>query len=221
MPEGKQWSWRPHDVAWIRVYHCDPHTLSAKELRTFGPKHRFDHHQPDFRNPDFDPDGRGVLYLAKHLSTALVEVFQNKRAFVCPNYRAADVRVTASVELQELREGGALAIGALSELSTGSVKRTRSQEWARAIYDQLGVAGVHYSSAHDEGECLALWERAPSLDVIEDDEASQDFPLLDAPLWARVESALPPLGFSLKAITVAKCAVCRRHGLTTAQTPSA
>jgi hypothetical protein len=212
LPPGKQWTWKPAGIAWLRVYHRDPHTPEPTFRRRFGPKHRFDHHRGDYLNPSEDPD-RSILYLAKDLPTGVIESFPNRRAFICPNYYAAELRTLGTGTFQELREGGAVAIGAMPELSTGSVLRPLSQEWARAIYDQHSVVGLHYTGAHDEGECLAVWDRAPALEVVTDQGVSRDMPLREDEFWERLEAALPELGWSLKRIGAYHCPACRRHGL--------
>ncbi len=175
----------PMAQAWVRVFHQDRRCPDPDFRRTYGPLHRFDHHTGVHSRPQICPDGRSIIYLARCLDTALGEVFGDETtATICPNYRVAMLQVSADCRLQDLTGDRAAAIGALPALSTGDVPRQLSQEWARAIHrdEPAGqpIDGIYYHSAHDEGPCLALFERSPGLDEITNDRCSPGgLPLLD------------------------------------------
>ncbi|TCN53574.1 hypothetical protein EV641_106220 [Rhodococcus sp. SMB37] len=73
-----RWVWTPSGAAprpWYRIYHRDRYTADGISFRQFGPLHRFDHHTPPYLDPDVDPDGRAVLYIAEDIATGGCEVF--------------------------------------------------------------------------------------------------------------------------------------------------
>ena len=151
----------------VRVYHEHPHQ-DGLAPRTFGPLHRFDPHVRDQRRrPREDPQGRGVVYLAHDLATALAEAYSGQwpEVGVCPHARAGWVRPAAAIRLLDLTGDGALAIGAVGTIATGDEPRRRTQRWARRIYEQYAhLDGIRYHAAHQGGEAVVLWERAPALD---------------------------------------------------------
>jgi hypothetical protein len=87
--------------------------------------------------------------------------------------------------LLDLSDEGALAIGATGTLQWGDEPRRRTRRWGRHIYEQYShLEGIRYQAAHQSGECIVLWERAPTL---------QHLPDSDRKLWAvwsRVVTAL-------------------------------
>jgi hypothetical protein len=135
--------------------------------RTFGPLNRFDPHVRDRRQrPRDDPQGRGVLYLAADLGTALAEAYAGQwpEVRICPHARAAWVQPSAAVELLDLTGNGAMAIGAVGTLAWGDESRRRTQRWGRRIYEQyVHLDGIRYLAAHQGGESIAVWERAPAV----------------------------------------------------------
>jgi hypothetical protein len=213
LPEGETWDWTPGGAALWRAYHNDPWTPSATFRRTYGPVARFDHHLCD--PPAEDPSGRSVIYLARFRATALVESFRNREiGMVCPRWRIAQIRAEATVTLQDITEGRAMKIGALPELSTGSIDRATSQRWARAIHATGRVSGIIYAGAHDLGGAIVLWETAPSLVVVEDAGVAQDFPLVRPGVWGRARSELhKAVGMHLRKIPSNECEKCLKLGL--------
>ncbi|MGH9064801.1 MAG: RES family NAD+ phosphorylase [Acidimicrobiales bacterium] len=194
----------------MRLYHRDPRCPDAVFARSFGPLHRFDHQVP----------GRGdrrVIYLAERLSTAAFEVWSDLGvAPVCPSVRVALVRPLEDVVVQNLRGRGALLIGAKPSLATSNEPRALTQAWARAIYEDHpggpGVCGVRYSSAHDEGPCLALWDTAPGLRVVEHRGRAQDFPAAHPSLWPRLLVAMQRIGLPAEQVGRAECPRCLHQG---------
>src|SRR4051794_30308020 len=100
----------------VRVYHEHPRRDSLA-ARTFGPLNRFDPHVRDrHQQPREDPQGRGVLYVARDLATGLAEAFQGQwpQASICPHMRAGWVRPYGdSLRLLDLTGNGAMKIGAV------------------------------------------------------------------------------------------------------------
>ena len=218
IPEGTTWTFAPAGAAWYRIYHEDRFTPTAIFRRTYGPLHRFDHHLPHISAPDIDPEGRSVIYIAAAIRTAALEVYGDEPRYeVCPRWRIAQVRPTASVELQDISaesDGGAVAIGALPELGAGSsVPREKSQLWARELYATGRVGGIRYGGAHDLAQCVVIWDNGPDLEVVHDGGVAQDFKIRAPAIWSRVIGEYGPTGRYLDKIKSADCPLCRKAGL--------
>ena len=154
-----------------------------------------------------------MLYIAANLSTAFGEVFGDLTAAeVCPNYRIALVRPVKPIDVLDLRgQGAAMAIGALPSLATGDYPRQRTQEWARAIYEDQPTArkihGAYYNAAHTNGPALALWDTDDQVEVLRNGEGKvQDFALADPMVWPRVVAAGASMGIRAKTLKV-----CTHH----------
>lgn len=155
-----------------------------------------------------------MLYLAANLATSFGEVFGDlTEAAVCPDYRVALVRPTAHVKVLNLRaQGAAMRLGALPSLATGDYPRPRTQEWARAIYEDQPVtgtkiSGVYYDAAHSNGPALALWNADHQIEVVRTSSgAVQDFALADPKIWPRVVAAAVSL--RMRAGLIARCQHC-------------
>jgi hypothetical protein len=155
-----------------------------------------------------------VLYVAGNLATGFGEVFGDHRAAaVCANYRIALVRPTSPIDVLDLRgQGAAMRIGALPSLATGEHPRRRTQEWARAIFEDQPVArrtvhGVYYDAAHSNGPALALWNTEHRVELVTSSSgAMQDFALTDPRMWPRVVDAAVSLG--MRADLVVRCPRC-------------
>ncbi len=213
-----QWSWRVPNPrrpwGWCRIYHRSRHTPDGVTHRTWGPLHRLDPHVPSATGaPGPCPESRSVLYVAANLRTAIGEVFGDlPAAEVCPNYRIALLRPTRSIDVLDLRgQGAAMAIGALPSLTTGDYPRARTQEWARAIYEDQpaprAIHGVYYNAAHSNGPALALWDTDDHVEVVHDQAgAEQDLALGDPLIWPRVVTAAVSLGLRTNIVTT--CPQC-------------
>jgi hypothetical protein len=163
--------------------------------------------------PQDSTDGRSVLYVAGNLATAIGEVFGDyPEAAVCPNYRVALIRPAAPMQLLDLRgQGAAMRIGALPSLATGDYLRARTQEWARAIYEDQPahktIRGVYYDAAHTNGPALALWDTDRDVAILRDRNGrEQDIALADGRIWPRVVAAAHDL--TIGADLVARCPSC-------------
>jgi hypothetical protein len=194
----------------VRVYH-EGRGMDALAPRTFGPLARFDPHVRDSRRrAREDPQGRGVLYLAANLATALAEAYAGQwpDVSICPHARAAWAYPATAISLLDLAGEGALALGATGTLQWGDEPRKRTQRWARRIYEQYAVLdGIRYQAAHQGGECVVLWERAPSL---------HSLPGGDRRLWAvwsRIVVALAGQRRAPRRIAAEGCARCRELGV--------
>lgn len=159
------WQWEPgHRV--VRVYHRHP-DRPPLEPRTYGPFNRFDPHIPTPSGEACEqPDGRGVNYFADDLACALAEAFpdQPDEVQMCPNVYSVVVEPTSPERLLDLTGDGAMFIGAVATLASGAEPRALTQEWARAIYEDLpGFSGIRYRAAHQGGEAIAIWDRAGAL----------------------------------------------------------
>jgi hypothetical protein len=225
---GRGWIWYPpsrfpgremmHQGWWYRVFHCDASNPQPYTRRAYGPVCRFDHHSIDYSDggppnpPRACPQDRNIIYLARTLETALVEVFGAiPTAAICPSYRAAAMYVDADCRVQDLTDEGCQEIGALPSLCTGDVPRDLTQEWARAIYEDqpagVPVAGVLYRSAYDYGLCLALFERSPTLvETVEPGMPMGGFPLQD--LSDRVLATLTQRKIEYSPIDPKDCKKC-------------
>ena len=212
LPDGKQWTWQPREAAYVRIYHKDFFTPSATHRRAYGPLARFDHHTPPFTSPDTCPDGRSITYVAETIRAAASEVFGDADPFgVCPQWRLAWLKTTASVVVQDIVGPAAMALKTRPALgSSPEVTREFSQQCARDIYaGHPHVAGIRYTGSHEEGRCLALWERAPDLKIVEDATTPCDYKIVDDEMWAEILMAYASTTYTLERINVSECDYCR------------
>jgi hypothetical protein len=190
----------------VRIYHEDP-SKDGMAPRTFGPLARFDPHVRDsHQRPREDPEDRGALYLAADLATALAESYPGQwpEVLICPHARAAWVSPPKPINLLDLTGQGALAIGAPGTLQWGDEPRRRTQRWGRRIYEQYNdLDGIRYQAAHQGGECVVLWERAPNLHQL----AGGDRRLWA--VWSRVTAALAGQSRVPRRIAASDCERCR------------
>jgi len=193
----------------LRVYHKHPGRDGLRP-RTYGPLARFDPHVRDrHHTPREDPQGRGVLYLGRDLATGLAEAYSGQWPVVdiCPHARAAWVRPSEGIELLDLTGDGAMKIGAVGTLAWGDEPRPRTQRWGRRIYEQYThLDGILYLAAHQGGESIALWERAPHLEAaVGGDRALWA-------VWRHVIVALARQGRTPRRISPAACEACHDAG---------
>ncbi len=176
--------------------------------------HRFDHHRRDDGAPTEDPE-RTILYLAEFMRTCAAELFgELGEARICPRTRIAAISPDQPTRLQDLVGPGAMTIGARTSLGSGDTPRPTTQEWARAIYEDnpSGQAtGVRFSSHWEEGECMALWDTAPTVRVLHDDR-------LDGPPWSHFLVAANDVHVSARKIPQPECPRCIDAGLVPATT---
>lgn len=162
------------------------HPSAWNALRDFGPtRSRFDHHLPPPRSQE-----RKIAYLAhgdNRMTGAVAEFFQDGTgAGVRPlDLVAGDPQMTSfelarPIRLLDLDTGWITRAKGNQAVRSG--RRSRSREWARAIYDHYGdkVSGLAFgSSVWGPGRNIALWESgAPALP----DHPSASRPLRDPAL---------------------------------------
>jgi RES domain len=158
-----------------------------------------------------------VIYLAESLATSGAEVFGDTfAAAVCPQLFVGRVIPTALIEVQDLVGNGAMLLGASQVLAAGDNRRSDTQEWARAIYEDnppgRPVAGIRYSGAHDSGTCLALWDRAISLDIASTRTGQPaDLPLYSPDVWHHFVKAMADRSVVVTRIDAADCSSCQRN----------
>jgi hypothetical protein len=149
----------------MRIYNpTGSHPASELSFRHFGPLLRFDHQSlaADL-TPWEDPD-RGVWYGSlDDLDCAVVELFGDERLVVLSPFRLARPHVKRRLRLLDLRENGAMLAGTVAEIAkSGDVVLT--WEWARYFYEQAetyeDLDGLIWLGAHNDGECIVLFERA-------------------------------------------------------------
>lgn len=212
LPPGKTWTWSPRDAAWVRIYHLDYFTPSALHRRAYGPQHRFDHHTPPFDKAAICPDRRAITYIANGLRAAASEVFGDLETFgVCPQWRRAWLRPVAQIEVQDLVGPGAMQIKGGSWLGTGRAPREYTQRWARKIYDDARtVQGIRYTGSHEEGRCIALWERAPGLEIVQENGRDCEAAVIEPVAWSEILLEYTETGHSLARISHADCDYCAR-----------
>jgi hypothetical protein len=216
--QGKCWQWlRQSDFK--RVFHLDRWNPEASTRRTYGPIGRFDHHESLGGGAQESPSGRSVIYLGDSVATCALEVFCDENGTIgevaiCPRWTVAEVYLAAeSVLFQDLRGAGAAELGALGALASGQVHRSCSQEWARAIYDQTpydGIVGVLYNGMKGGGDCLAMWDTGPGIEVSFQDS------LIDNPtLWSQTMVAISKFNGAAIRIPSTSCRYCLESGVIT------
>lgn len=214
LPLGTTWTWSPKNESWVRIFHCDFITPTATHRREYGPLRRFDHHSPssDDCSPSYNAE-RSVIYLAKTIRTAAAEAFADSSPhLVCPRWRLAHIRPTASIEVQDISGPGAMALGTRPWMGSGPIPPEESQAWARRLYDERSnLGGIRYTGSNDGGACLAIWDRAPELEVVKDGGVRCEAVLADPEVWEELNSAYKETGQSLEKIEVDSpdCTYCR------------
>lgn len=212
LPKGHRWDWHPYNSAWIRIYHRDFFTPSATHRRTYGPLHRFDHHLPPHDAPAICPQGRSATYLAKTLRAAASEVFSSLDPFrVCPNWHMAWLRAKAPLKVQDITGAGGMALGAGPWLGSSPpefVDRSYTQEWARKIYSDTDLHGIRYTGSHEEGPCIAIWDRAPELELVLNAGDPYDTRIQEPEVWSDVVSVYAETSRSLIQIGETDCQFC-------------
>jgi hypothetical protein len=106
-----------------------------------------------------------------------------------------------------------MAIGAVPALGDGDEPRSLTQEWARAIYeDQPGgtdVVGIHYRSAYNSGESLALWDCDASVTIVTDSAGrKQDIALNDPRILGRLQTELKWRRINVTTVAASNCNKC-------------
>lgn len=107
----------------------------------------------------------------------------------------------------DLSGEGAMAIGAVGTLAWGDEPRRLTQRWGRRIYEQYTMLdGIYYRAAHQGGESVALWDRAPILERADGGDRK-----LWA-LWNYVTVALAGKRRQPRRLAARDCETCRAYG---------
>lgn len=159
------------DTALQRVYSPEPYETKALTFRTQGPHNRFDHHRADADGkPQNDPE-RGIMYAGDGLVCCLGEFFADSTEITLPGTHVATLRLTANLQLLDLRGTAATGVGTTQAIAAISQRRT-SQAWARYLYDHPALAGLHgllYTASNSGADAVAFFERAEgSFEVVVD-----------------------------------------------------
>ena len=106
-------------------------------------------------------------------------VFGDRRSITCANKRVVRVRVEHDLQLIDLRGPGAMLVGSVAALSA-TADRPLSQAWARYLYEHPAIDppahGLIYTSAHNGGDALVLFERAgPCLTALADERLDHPY----------------------------------------------
>lgn len=169
-----------------------PHVLAWDALRTFGPlsSARFDPHPEPARE-----QAEAVGYFAQDWATCLAEVFQVNREI---RLRRRDAHVTGfelttTLRLVDLRDTGAVALGASHAINTGpkNVCRRWSQALREAFPEADGLATVSAMTGRSSTTLFAPAARAfpvrPGLSM----------PLVHGGLWSRIATAAAEIGYTV------------------------
>ena len=151
-----------------RIFDPTRYGATALGYREEGPFSRFDHQRPDRPGAPGTPDrGRGIWYAGCTLSAALAEFFgsadPSRTIDLDGAYQVALIHLQRPLRLLDLRKDAAQRAGTVHALCA-TPDRSLSQAWSRYFYDQPSlygiVDGILYPSAHNEEDCVALFERA-------------------------------------------------------------
>jgi hypothetical protein len=187
-------------------------TGATLELATIRPGQRFGrlYHEryPDplgfgktksrFSDPRRRPEDErfGVLYLGFTLKGCFVEaILRDRRNGAVGDYpigeaelfqrRYAEIVVTSSLSLVDLRGDGRIRMGIPSDVA-GSTRQARARAWSVAFYDHPAAPdGIIYSSRLNEETNLAVYDRA-----IAKLSVDRSFSLIRVPGFASVLNAL-------------------------------
>jgi hypothetical protein len=222
---GKEavWYWDPPDVSarwyWCRVYHQDKYAANGATFRQYGPKARFDHHNAA-DPPAVVTSGRRILYVGEDLATLACEVFGAAGiATICPSYRVSIIAPATTLAMYDLvAKGAAMAIGALPALGDGDEPRALTPQWARAIYEDHPagpeITGIHYRSAYNSGESLALWDCDANIEIVRDDAGHpQDIALNDPRILLRLQAELRWRQINVTTVRSSDCNECKKAAL--------
>ena len=168
-----------HVVAWNQLRHWGPSTLG-----------RFDPHQPPPRTQRI-----GVSYTALDISTALAEVYQQRRYV---NTRRSDPYLTAwsparTLRLLDLTSDWPIRHGASYTLNTG--RRDHCRSWARTIYHaRPDLDGLWHHSSMTGSALVTLYTASA--------DSFPPHPMLSLPLAhpglrPRLAAACNQIGFGL------------------------
>ena len=145
------------------------HPAQWHGFRHYGPTSaRFDHHHPDDAKRSHE-QARGILYLAVDITTALAEVFQERRTVdrvLCRPWLVS-FKLARSLSLLDLTGTFCVRAGGSMKLVSGPA--VYSQNWSRAFYKCYeDIHGLYYPSSLTNRPVIALYERALAVNPFPD-----------------------------------------------------
>jgi hypothetical protein len=113
------------------------------------------------------------------------------------------------------KAGAAMAIGALPTLADGNEKRSLTQQWARAIFEDQPagptIRGVRYRTAYNFGHSLALWDCNDRIAIVRNSVGrQQDYTLQHPGIFARFQVEMRKRRISVTTVTESDCVSCQR-----------
>jgi hypothetical protein len=143
---------------------------------------RFDHHLP----PLARSATRSVWYAAAALVGAVAESFGNVGVVDrASGRRVAVVRVTGQLRMVDLVGPAARRVGLTQEVGS-STDYAKTQEWARAFYDQYAsLVGIRWRGRQAGSICFVLHDRAAMTRLA----LVSDHDIGDPPVWPRIANA--------------------------------
>jgi hypothetical protein len=146
------------------------------------PSMRFDHHAPP---PGLSPD-RSVWYASTSLVGAVAESFGNIGVVdrACGR-RVVVVRVVRALAVVDLVGVGARRVGLTQEVGSAT-DHAKTQEWARAFYDQcVQLVGIRWRGRQSGSICFVLNDRAAMAHLT----LMSDLAINDPRAWPRIATA--------------------------------
>ena len=140
-------------------------------------------------------------------------------ATICRSYRVSIIAPATTLAMYDLvAKGAAMAIGALPALGDGDEPRALTQQWARAIYEDhpagREITGIHYRSAYNSGESLALWDCDANIEIVNDDAGHpQDIALNDPRILLRLQAELRWRQINVTTVRSSDCNECKKAAL--------
>lgn len=163
---------------------CDQTRGGWDAHRFYGPlpSQRFDHHAP----PLCVSLDRSVWYAATSLVGAVAEAFGNLGVVdrACGRHVAL-VQIVRPLILMNLVGVSARRVGLTQEVGS-STDYAKTQEWARAFYDQCGtLMGIRWRGRQAGSICFVLHDRATMSDLA----LVSDHNISDPRVWPRIVKA--------------------------------
>jgi hypothetical protein len=152
----------------MRIYDPSSHGATPLSFRSYGPLHRFDHHQHPGGSPGVDAD-RAIIYGGFTLSCCVVEVFGDSGIIDPRSKCVAILNLLRPLTLIDLRGSGAMRAGTVAAISK-EADRDITQQWSRHFYYKTAIYGTadgiiffNARNAHNnDEEAVALFERSKS-----------------------------------------------------------
>lgn len=150
----------PANTKLKRIFNPTRYDASATGFRTFGPVSRFDHHQCNSSQQDFQ---RGIIYAGFSLSCCIAKYFGDSEIINVENIQLAIIYLNQELKLLDLRGKAAMSAGTVTAIS-GITQRNITQQWGKYFYEHIElygkIDGLIFSGAHNGEDAISLYERA-------------------------------------------------------------